>query len=168
ADLYERLGGAAPSPEALRARGAWAENDALMALRARHREQHGALGVRAYRFTEGGYCTLFSEGMRLAGRGGDDDAIAAVCAAIHDDEFEHMLLGVVDLDDDSLDGAGWALLGELTTAQLALRIEMRNAQFGYPLSRERVAALRGGAAAPLAFDYARATALRAARAQHTR
>ena len=30
--------------------------------------EHGALGVRASRFTEGGYCTLFREGMRLKGR----------------------------------------------------------------------------------------------------
>ena len=41
------------------------EEDALTALRFAHQERHGELGMRACKFTEGGYCTLFSEGMAL-------------------------------------------------------------------------------------------------------
>ncbi len=50
-----------------------------------------AFTLRAHLFTEGGYCALFREGMKLGGRGGVDDAIAAACAEIHDEEFDHMM-----------------------------------------------------------------------------
>ena len=58
----------------------WPEEKALTALRFRHRDAHGALGMRASRTTEGGYCTLFSEGMKLAGRPGIDGLIASASA----------------------------------------------------------------------------------------
>jgi hypothetical protein len=48
------------------------------------------------------------------------------------------------------------VLEALTVAQGRLRLRMRNAQFGYPLSDARVTALAAGAAQPLAFDYLRA------------
>ena len=76
----------------------WEEDTALTRLRHRHIEERGKLGVRACRFTEGGYCTLFREGMRLKGRGGADDLIAAACAEIYEDEFGHMLEGIAGLD----------------------------------------------------------------------
>jgi hypothetical protein len=48
----------------------WPEEDTLTQLRFRHQAEHGALGLRACKFTEGGYCALFAEGKALAGRGG--------------------------------------------------------------------------------------------------
>jgi hypothetical protein len=163
AELHDRLRAAdepAPDPETLQREGAWPENDSLMAVRARHRNEHGALGHRAYQFTEGGYCTLFSEGMKLEGRGGIDDLIARVCSRIYQDEFEHMLLGITGIDDTSLSEADWGLLCEMTVEQLQYRIRMRNAQFGFPVPETRIAELLAGAAEPIAFDYALAEILR--------
>ena len=144
----------------------WPENAALAELRARHVRDHGELGRRAHAFTEGGYCTLYSEGCGLRGRGGVDDVIAAACAVVYDDEWEHMLHGIVGLDEDqradndndSNDrGAGaWALLAELSVEQMRVRIRMRNAQFGFPLSDARIAAIEAGDIVPLEFDYRRA------------
>jgi hypothetical protein len=158
AGIYEALSGQVPSAEALRGLGAWPENDTLQALRARHRRDHGDLGLRAQRFTEGGYCTLYSEGMKLAGRGGIDRMIAAACEVVFNDEFGHMLRGIGDLHGSvgDLSDADWALLGELVEEQLVNRVVMRNAQFSAPVAPERLAAIQNGACAPLPFDYQRA------------
>jgi hypothetical protein len=136
--------------------GNWPENAALGALRARHRRRHGELGRRAQAFTEGGYCTLYAEGMRLAGRGGADDVIAAACRRVYDDEWDHMIAGIAGLDDARLSSGGWALLTEMTVAQMRLRVRMRNAQFGRPLSESRLAEIDAGEVEPLAFDWDRA------------
>jgi hypothetical protein len=158
AALYESLtGGAEPCPnaETLRREGGWPENDVLMNLRASHCQQFGMLGLRATRFTEGGYCTLFSEGMKLKHRGGFDARIADLCTVIYADEFEHMLGGIADLGDSNemLSAQEWQTLGSLAMAQLQARIHMRNAQFSYPVSAERLAAILNGACAPMPFDY---------------
>ena len=137
----------------------WPENDALSELRAAHREQHGEIGRRAHRFTEGGYCGLFREGMNLAGRGAVDDAIAAACAKVHTDEFEHMLAGIAGLARGTFAESDWALLGDLTTAQMRQRIHMRNAQFGNPLPEARIAEIPAGGIAPVSFDYEKAESL---------
>lgn len=166
AEIHDRLrdpGEAAPDPETLRRDGAWPENDTLMGIRAGHRRAHGALGHRAYQFTEGGYCTLFSEGMKLKGRGGIDDLIARVCTHIYHDEFEHMLLGITGIDDERMSEADWALLADMTVEQLQYRIRMRNAQFGFPVPEARIAELVAGKAEPLPFDYALAEKLRGRR-----
>ena len=129
----------------------WPENDALSELRAAHREQHGEIGRRAHRFTEGGYCGLF--------RGAVDDAIAAACAKVHTDEFEHMLAGIAGLARGTFAESDWALLGDLTTAQMRQRIHMRNAQFGNPLPEARIAEILAGGIAPVSFDYEKAESL---------
>jgi hypothetical protein len=159
ADCYDAIrpeGSARLNPETLES---WPEEDALTALRYRHQEEHGALGMRACKFTEGGYCTLFSEGMALAGRGGIDDKIAAACTRVHADEFGHMLAGIAGIagiEDSTLGAADWERLGALVAEQLRQRIRMRNQQFGGPLSEARVAAIYRGDIAPIAFDWARA------------
>jgi hypothetical protein len=134
----------------------WPEDDDLAKLRYAHRDAHGDLGMRACRFTEGGYCTLYSEGMKLAGNGGRDELIASACATVYDDEFDHMLKGIAGLDGESPTETGWALLERLTVEQLELRIRMRNAQFASPLSETRIRAILAGDIAPLRFDYKRA------------
>ena len=134
----------------------WDEDVALNACRHRAIAEHGEIGRRATQFSEGGYCTLFREGMRLAGRGGNDDLIAAACGEIYDDEFGHMLNGIVGLDDARLSDDDWRLMTGLVDEILRHRIGMRNAEFGYPLSEDRVQAIFAGDIEPERFDFAKA------------
>lgn len=155
ADAYDAIkpaGQAGVDPAGLKDQS-WPENDALSELRATHRERYGDIGRRAHRFTEGGYCGLFREGMRLAGRSPADDAIAAACAMVHGDEFEHMLAGIAGLAQGGFSTSDWALLCELTTAQMRQRIHMRNAQFGNPLPEARIAEIVASDLEPVTFDY---------------
>ena len=134
----------------------WPENRALAALRARHREQHGELGRRAEAFTEGGYCTLYTAGCSLEGRGGIDDAIATACARVVDDEWDHMIAGIAGLADEIRSDDDWALLASLTVEQGRCRIRMRNAQFGHPLCADELRTAENGAHPPIPFDFVRA------------
>lgn len=134
----------------------WPEEKALTALRYKHQAEHGALGMRACKLTEGGYCTLFAEGMGLAGRPGVDGGIAAACSKVYDDEFGHMLAGIAGIAEESLKDSDWKLLEALAAEQLRQRIRMRNAQFSYPLSEERVQAIYKGDIQPIEFDWRRA------------
>ena len=134
----------------------WPEEKELTALRYRHREKHGAIGMRACKTSEGGYCTLFSEGMKLKGRPGIDGLIAEACSKVYDDEFGHMLSGIAGIAEEGLTDSDWTLLGSLLVEQLRQRIRMRNAQFSYPLGEDRIQAIFRGDIEPLAFDYRRA------------
>jgi hypothetical protein len=134
----------------------WPENLALRDARRAHRRQHGKLGELAGLFTEGGYCTLFAEGMLLAGRGGADDLIAAACALVYDDEFDHMVTGIAGFCDAGLDAGEWGVLVQLTLEQSRLRVLMRDAQFGHPVDAARIEQLLAGEAAALPFDWERA------------
>lgn len=165
ADLYRDLVGTdyALTPGLLKVEGAWPENDELMQLRQRHKNAEPELGLRAHRFTEGGYCAIFTEGMALAGRGGKEETIARVCRRIYDDEFHHMLLGIIESDNDQLSDADWDTLVRYTVEQMKLRIHMRNAQFSYPVQGERLEELMAGQAAPLSFDFDAAARLLADR-----
>ena len=40
----------------------------------------------------------------------------------------------------------------------SLRIDMRNAQFSFPLSKDRVTAIRSGDIEPIVFDFEKAAA----------
>jgi hypothetical protein len=134
----------------------WPEEKELTALRYRHREAHGAIGMRACKTSEGGYCTLFSEGMKLKGRPGIDGMIAEACAKVYEDEFGHMLSGIAGIAEENYTDSEWELLGMLLVEQLRQRIRMRNAQFSYPLPEDRIQAIFRGDIEPLAFDYERA------------
>jgi hypothetical protein len=159
ADAYDAIrgeGDAKMDPHMLREQGDSAENAELGRLRAEHRRLHGVLGLRACEITEGGYCALFAEGMKLEGRPGADGAIAAACRAVYDDEFGHMLRGILNLDEENLTPADWRLLAEMTAEQMRARIHMRNAQFSFPLSQQRIQEIFAGRITPVAFDYERA------------
>ena len=134
----------------------WDEDVALNACRHEAMAKHGEIGRRATKFSEGGYCTLFREGMRLNGRGGADDLIAAACGEIYDDEFSHMLSGIVGLDDSRLSDDEWRLVTDLVVEILRHRIHMRNAEFSYPLSQDRIVAIFAGDIAPEKFDFEKA------------
>jgi hypothetical protein len=162
ADAYDALalpGEPKINPHAIKT--SWPEDLALTELRFAHRRDHPKLGMRATRFTEGGYCTLFSEGMALKDQTGGPHGranalIAEACRRVYDDEFGHMLKGVVGLDGEGLSAAEWRMLADISVAQLKLRIRMRNAQFGFPLSEARVQEIFAGACPPIAFDYDKA------------
>lgn len=139
----------------------WPEDKELTSLRFEHRRDYPRLGIRATYFTEGGYCTLFSEGMKLAERttgphGRANALIAAACQRVYEDEFTHMLKGIAGLDSEELTDAEWETLTELSVTQLRLRIRMRNSQFSYPLTEDRVREIYDGACSPIPFDYAKA------------
>jgi hypothetical protein len=135
---------------------AWPENVALRELRVDHRRRHGALGGHAGVFTEGGHCTLFSEGMGLAGGSEADDVIARACATVYEDEFDHMLDGIAGFREMALAPSEWDLLRELTVEQSRQRVLMRQAQFDHPVPPPRLGELLAGAGEPLGFDWARA------------
>ena len=160
-DLYSMIDGSdyKLTPEELSQTGCWQENDELMSLRKKHRQQSESLGDRAMRFTEGGYVALFSEGMKLAGRNAFDSAVAEVCKRIHDDEFSHMLIGIVETDCESLSVQDWETLQQFTVEQLKKRILMRNAQFSYPISETRINEMLEGKALPVKFDFEYASRL---------
>jgi hypothetical protein len=159
ADAYDAIRGEGDppmNPHQLRDAGEWAENAELGRMRAEHRRLHGTLGLRACEITEGGYCALFAEGMKLVARDGADEAIATACRAVYDDEFGHMLRGILNLDEENLTPADWELLERLVREQMQARIHMRNAQFNYPLSEARIREIFAGRIEPVAFDYERA------------
>lgn len=161
ADVHDRLalpGERKLNPTMLRI---WPEEEELARVRREHMVRHGALGRRAVQFTEGGYCTLFSEAMKLRerptpGHETTDRLIAEACARVYDDEFGHMLKGIVGLDDEKLTEAEWQTLADMSIDELRNRILMRNAQFSHPVGEARVKELLDGRCQPIAFDYDRA------------
>jgi hypothetical protein len=155
ADVYDSL--LAPGEPKLNANQltVWPEEDALAKFRANIRRAKGKL-TRATGFTEGGYCTLYSEGAKLKARPGVDGRIGRACQRVYDDEFGHMMYGVVGMEIDDLSAADWDELIAVTCEILKLRLYMRNAQFSHPLSDARMAEIIAGKIEPIAFDYARA------------
>ena len=164
ADVYDAIRDEESPPLDPHALEIWNDDKYLTDMRIRHNHTHGEIGVRASHFTEGGYCTLFREGMRLKGRGGADDLIAEACRRIYDDEFGHMLGGIVGLDAEPLSDADYALMTELVVEQLRARIRMRNSEFSYPLSEDRIQAIYRGEIEPEPFDYEKAETTMAAHA----
>jgi len=139
----------------------WKQDEELANVRYGHIDRHGRLGQRAARFTEGGYCTLFSAGMQLKerptpGHEKADGLIAVACGKVYDDEFGHMLKGIAGLDAEALTDAEWKTLAEISVEQLRYRILMRNAQFGGPLSGAQLDDALAGRLQPVRFDYERA------------
>lgn len=161
ADAYDGL--LAPGEERINPKRLkwWKEDETLAGLRYRHIERHGKLGQRAARFTEGGYCTLFSAGMRLKdrptpGHERADALIATACGKVYDDEFGHMLKGIAGLDAEGLTDTEWKTLEDICLEQLRCRILMRNAQFGQPLAGRQLDDALAGGCRPVRFDYERA------------
>jgi hypothetical protein len=142
----------------------WPEEQALARRRREVRASLGKLGARASDFTEGGYCTMYSEGAKLQGRPGLDGRIGAACQKVYDDEFGHMMYGVLGVDEEGLSKAEWDQLEELTVEQLHLRLYMRNAQFSHPLPDSRIREIIAGKIEPVRFDEEKAESYLAAHA----
>ncbi len=159
ADAYDAIrseGDPRIDPMMLRDVKSWPENEALAELRAGHIRKHGEIGMRASRLTEGGYCALFSEGMKLQGRSTADRAVAQACRLVYDDEFGHMLKGIVGLDSERFSDEQWALLRDLSVEQMRARLDMRNGQFGFPVAASEIERLKAGKSPPIEFDWAKA------------
>ena len=158
-DALGRPGEAKLNPHAIK--NGWKEDLDLSALRFRHKREHPKLGERAARFTEGGYCTLFSEGMSLK-KSRDrkhrkaNQLISFACSKVYEYEFGHMLKGIAGLDGERLGAADWRTLESMALEQLKARIHMRNAQFGYPLAGKALEDALAGRLRPLAFDWPKA------------
>ena len=154
ADVHDALALAGEARLTPRDLVGWEEDRQLAELRLTHKREDAALGARAARLTEGGFCTLFSSGMRLAAQDTGPHArantlIAAACHGVYHDEYEHMRAGLVGLDGEGHGEAEWRALERMATAQARSRIAMRNAQFGYPLAGEVLAAALAGRLTPL-------------------
>lgn len=162
ADAYDAIRPEGAPPLDPHLSDGWAEDRALTEMRYSILAGHGEAGLRASRFSEGGYCTLFREGMRIAGEGGpharSNGLIARACTLVYEDEFGHMLQGIAGLDDEGLAPDDWSELTGLVVGLLRLRIPMRNGQFSYPLSGERIAAIYDGDIDPEPFDLEAAEA----------
>lgn len=159
ADAYDAIrteGDPRIDPMMLRDIKSWPENEALAEVRAGHIRKHGEIGLRASRLTEGGYCALFSEGAKLEGGSPADRAIARACRLVYDDEFGHMLKGIIGLDSAPSSSGQWALLEDLAVEQMRCRLDMRNGQFSYPVAADELQKLKAGGAPPVEFDWAKA------------
>ena len=69
-----------------------------------------------------------------------------------------MLEGIMGLDKEGWSSDDFTLMERLVVDQLKARIRMRNAEFSFPLSENRVQAIYAGDIAPEPFDAARAEA----------
>ena len=65
ADVYDAIKGTDTPPMNPHALETWDEDAELTRVRHHHNEVHGKLGVRASRFTEGGYCAFRFQGFPL-------------------------------------------------------------------------------------------------------
>jgi hypothetical protein len=156
ADIYDSVVGPQGKKMVAHELETWPEEERLASRRREVCKTHGKIGVRSTRITEGGYCTLFTEGMKLKGRPGIDGRIGIACQKVYDDEYGHMMAGVIGVDEEGMSDAEWRELTELTVEQLKLRLDMRNAQFSHPVSDARIKELHAGKIEPLKFDYAKA------------
>lgn len=150
ADIYDDLSGEKLTPQQLTG---WEADDELARMRYEYREKRGKLGYFAVRFTEGGYCSMYRAGMRLAGTGELNDRIARACAQVYNDEIGHMRAGFVGLARQQLSAAEWEEVAEMVRKILLQRIHMRNEQFSFPLAAERIRAIAAGDIEPMEFDY---------------
>ena len=151
ADIHDSLTGNKLTPHELTG---WQGDDELARIRYDFREKRGRVGYFAVRFTEGGYCSMYSSGQRLAGTGSElDDRIAAACERVYVDEIGHMRDGVFGLSREELSSEEWSELGDMTRKILLQRLHMRNEQFSYPVNQGRIDAIAAGDIEPMKFDY---------------
>lgn len=155
ADIYDSL--LAEGEPRMRANEltVWPEEEALSKYR-NHVRVDLPKYARATGFTEGGYCTMYSEGAKLQGRPGIEGRIGSACQKVYDDEFGHMMWGMLGTEIDDLTAGEWKDLVEITCEILRLRLFMRNAQFSHPVPESRMKEILAGKITPIAFDYEKA------------
>jgi hypothetical protein len=142
ADVIDDLTGERLTPEEL-ARYELPEEVKLRELRQGFIKEHGELARFASSFCEGGGASLFYEGMQI---GGDElsDKIAAACRGVYEDEIEHAEQGAEGLGGTVRSEEEWAKARAMVEAISRQRVRMRNEQFGFPLSGDRLAEIDAG------------------------
>ena len=142
ADVIESIAGEHVTPESLTPHELAGEH-ALRMLRHGYIEEHGDLARFASTFCEGGGASIFYEGQQI---GGDplSDQIAVACKGVYDDEIDHAAHGADDLNAGAKTEEDWALAKEMVVTISESRVRMRNEQFGFPLSDERLAEIADG------------------------
>ena len=150
ADIHDYLSGGKLDPRQLES---WPADNQLARMRYEYRDKRGQLGYFAVRFTEGGYCSMYSTGMTLKGTGELNDRIAHACEGVYTDEIGHMRDGFIGLSREKLKPKEWDEIGKMTRKILLQRIHMRNEQFGFPVPAARIREIEAGGIAPLPFDY---------------
>lgn len=142
ADIVDQITGGGLTPEELAAYDLPEERNLRM-LRQSAFDRHGDLARCASSFCEGGGASIFYEGMQT---GGDpiSDQIAAACASVHQDETDHARHGVEELVGIAKTEEAWEIARELIQAISRQRLRMRNEQFGFPLSEDRLTGIGQG------------------------
>jgi hypothetical protein len=165
ADIAEQAAGRRIVPEELLYNRELPEWKALDQVRTREAGWDSAVSG----FHEGGGLGIYYAAMHLAPMEGDPyrEAIAAAMAMIYGDEVEHAARGfrdVVRIAATTTDEL-WQRVMEKVELVGYHRVRMRNEQFGFPLSEERIEEIRAGKIAPyipplpdVAAVYAQVTA----------
>ena len=92
---------------------------------------------------------MYASGAARAGHGPRDEVIAAACSAVFADEIRHMRGALADIAEGSAESE-WKLLADLVVEQCRARVDMRDEQFGHPLTRADRALIESGRIEPLA------------------
>ncbi len=149
ADIHDSLEGESLDPGQL---AGWAADNELARPRYECRDRLGRRGDAVVRFTEGGCGSMYLAGMRLAGRGELDDRIARACEEVYRDEVGHMRSGIVELGLTALSEAEWEEIAAAIRSILLQRLHMRNEQFGFPVTDDRIRAIEAGEIEPMKLD----------------
>ena len=80
----------------------------------------GRAGDFAVRFTEGGYCSMYSTGRRLAGSGELNDRIAKACGHVYTDEAGHMRDGFIRLSQSEQTADQWDEMADMVRRILSV------------------------------------------------
>lgn len=129
----------------------WDADIELTSARFEYRLLYGQVGYFASRFTEGGNNSIFVEGAKLGGSP-LNDLIASAFRQIIADEAGHTRTGLEGLVKLAPSAVDWETVFEMVRHISVLRVRMRNEQFGFPLTADRVRAIENGDIEPMPFD----------------
>ncbi|PZC45870.1 MAG: hypothetical protein C1O27_002245 [Chloroflexi bacterium] len=147
ADLLEELTNDMPDPEELK-QYQYIEDKKLAEIRANLRNEARGLGVLAAYFTEGGAAAIFREGMNAKGDA-ISERIAYACGQVYEDEVDHQDSGAHGLESAAESLEDWIRVREMVTEICMQRLRMRNEQFGFPLTAERIEEIAQGKIDPV-------------------
>ena len=142
ADVIDTLTGGQITPEEL-AKYEYAEETKLRLLRKSYVDEHGDLASFASSFCEGGGASIYYEGS-LVGGNPLNNQIAAACKGVYDDEVDHAAHGAAGLAAEAKTDKEWEQATEMVTAISQQRVRMRNEQFGFPLTDDRLQEIANG------------------------
>jgi hypothetical protein len=148
ADIAEAAAGRRVAPEEIMYNKDLPEWKALDGVRTREADGHSAVAG----FHEGGGLGIYWTCMRLAPLAGDPfrEQIASAMGMIYGDEIEHAARGlrqVVRIAAAATDEM-WQRVVEKVLLVGYHRVRMRNEQFGFPLTQERIEEIHAGRITP--------------------